>query len=179
MQNRRYAFSWDMLGNIALGRPNLGPATRLEVYRLMQFALRDVLEERYGTEQVDELYRAAGRLAGRTFSQNLIGPVTDVSEYVRRLQVTIREYGIGILRVEEMSPDASRLVLTVEEDLDCSGLPELDFETCKFDEGFIAGLLEQFNGHTYRVTEIDCWRTGERTCRFVAEVVPAEVVAPA
>lgn len=171
MQLRRYTFTWDMLGNIALGRPNLGPSTRLEVYRLMQFALRDVLEEQFGTEKVDELYRAAGRLAGRTFSQNLIGPVTDVNEYLRKLQVTVREYGIGILRIEEVSPDASRLVLTVEEDLDCSGLPELDFETCKFDEGFISGLLEFFNGRTYRVTEVGCWCTGERACRFVAEVV--------
>lgn len=32
---RRYRFSWDLLGDLALGRPNLGPYTRLEVYRLM------------------------------------------------------------------------------------------------------------------------------------------------
>jgi predicted hydrocarbon binding protein len=174
MQDRRYAFSWDMLGNIALGRPNLGPSTRLEVYRLMQFALRDILEQRFGTEEVDEIYRQAGRIAGRTFSEKVIGPVADLHEYLRKLQVTLRDYSIGIVRVEEMSPDGGRLVLTVEEDLDCSGLPELDFETCKFDEGFIAGLLEFFNGRTYRVTEIDCWCTGARVCRFIAEVVAPE-----
>jgi uncharacterized protein len=45
----KYAFSWDLLGDLELGRPNLGNMTRLEVYRLMQFCFRDVLEARYGT----------------------------------------------------------------------------------------------------------------------------------
>jgi hypothetical protein len=34
---RKYQFSWDLLGDIQLGRPNLGANVRLEVYRLMQF----------------------------------------------------------------------------------------------------------------------------------------------
>jgi hypothetical protein len=28
-EDRRYAFSWDLLGDIELGRPNLGNTTRL------------------------------------------------------------------------------------------------------------------------------------------------------
>jgi hypothetical protein len=42
--DRKYAFSWDLLGDLELRRPNLGNMTRLEVYRLMQFRFRDVLE---------------------------------------------------------------------------------------------------------------------------------------
>ena len=38
-------------------------------------------------------------------------------------------------------------------------------------EGFIAGLFERFTGKTYHVKEIDCWCTGDRTCRFCAELV--------
>ncbi len=53
MTDRRYKFSWDLLGDIALGRPNLGPHTRLEVYRLMQFTFRDVMEQNLGTEATD------------------------------------------------------------------------------------------------------------------------------
>jgi uncharacterized protein len=47
---RKYAFSWDLIGDITMGRPNLGNQTRLEVYRLMQLTFRDILEQRYGTK---------------------------------------------------------------------------------------------------------------------------------
>jgi hypothetical protein len=42
---RKYAFSWDLLGDIEKGRPNLGNTTRIEVYRLMQFTFRDIIEK--------------------------------------------------------------------------------------------------------------------------------------
>ena len=57
---------------MSLGRPNLGNKTRLEVYRLMQFCFRDVLEERYGTDAADELFYEAGKLAGREFAAHLL-----------------------------------------------------------------------------------------------------------
>ena len=53
MTDRRYKFSWDLLGDIALGRPNIGPNMRLEVYRLMQFTFRDIIEQYVGTEKTD------------------------------------------------------------------------------------------------------------------------------
>ncbi|MEW8978314.1 MAG: V4R domain-containing protein [Symbiobacterium sp.] len=169
MPNSKDGFSWDQIGDIALGRPNLGPTTRLEAYRLMQFSLRHVLEAEYGAEAADRLFRAAGRLAGQAFAERQMEPRGSLPEYVRDLQRLLREFGIGILRVEETNPDAGRLVLTVAEDLDCSGLPEMNMHVCKYDEGFIAGLLEAFTGRIYHVTEVDCWASGERVCRFVAE----------
>jgi predicted hydrocarbon binding protein len=62
-------------------------------------------------------------------------------------------------------------ILTVSEDLDCSGLPDLDYEICHYDEGFIAALMESFTGKQFKVKEVDCWCTGDRTCRFTADVV--------
>ena len=56
MTDRKYKFSWDLLGNIELGRPNLGPNTRLEVYRLMQFTFRDVIEQHVGTKKADQIF---------------------------------------------------------------------------------------------------------------------------
>ena len=67
MTDRRYKFSWDLLGDIELGRPNLGPNTRLEVYRLMQFTFRDVIEQHVGTEKTDRIFYEAGNLAGVEF----------------------------------------------------------------------------------------------------------------
>ena len=55
MENRLYAFDWKYIGDMELGRPNLGKTARLEIYRLFQYTLRDVLETEYGTEQSDRL----------------------------------------------------------------------------------------------------------------------------
>ncbi len=84
---------------------------------------------------------------------------------------SLREMGIGLLRMEKSDLDDWKFVLTVSEDLDCSGLPETGHEVCVYDEGFIAGLLEGFSGRKFTVREIDCWCTGERTCRFSAEAL--------
>jgi len=171
MPARRYGFSWDLIGDLDLGRPNLGPNTRLEVYRLMQFTLRDMLEKNFGTEKADEVFYQAGYLAGKEFYSHLMGEQGDFNEFIRNLQSTLREMGIGVLKVEKADLEKGSFVLTVSEDLDCSGLPELDYEICVYDEGFISGLLESFAGKQFKVKEVDCWCTGDRTCRFTAEVV--------
>ena len=79
--------------------------------------------------------------------------------------------GIGILRVEKADPEKGEFVVTVSEDLDCSGLPESGESVCVYDEGFIAALLESYTGRRFVVKEVDCWCTGDRTCRFTAAVV--------
>ena len=58
--------------------------------------------------------------------------------------------------------------LTVEEDLDCSGLPVSGETVCDYDEGFIAGVLEAYTKKAFHVKEIDCWASGGRVCRFHA-----------
>jgi uncharacterized protein len=166
--DRKYGFSWDLLGDLDAGRPNLGRMTRVEVYRLMQFCFRDVLEKQYGTEKADKLFYDAGYLAGKHFYDHVIGKVSDLGEFVRKLQEALREMFIGVLRVEEEDLAHGRLTVTVSEDLDCSGLPELSYEICTYDEGFIAALLESFSGKKFHVKEVDCWCTGDRTCRFRA-----------
>lgn len=174
--DRKYQFSWDLLGNIELGRPNLGFNTRLEIYRLMQFSFRDVIEREQGKDKADEIFYRAGKLAGQEFYRHLLGDTQDFPTFVKRMQQVLREMGIGILRMEKADPEQGHFVVTLSEDLDCSGLPELDYEVCKYDEGFIAALFENFTGEQFQVREVDCWCTGDRTCRFTADVMkPKEV----
>ena len=167
--DRKYKFSWELLGDIKAGRPNLGNTTRLEVYRLMLFTFRDILEQHLGTEKTDQIFYEAGELSGKEFYANILTPTTDLGEFVRELQQVLKDMGIGILRLEQADVEAGEFVLTVSEDLDCSGLPELDHEVCVYDEGFIAALLESFSGVKFKVKEVDCWCTGDRTCRFSAK----------
>jgi len=108
-----------------------------------------------------------------SFYLKTMGGISDFDEFVRLLQSTFKEMGIGIVRVEQADLHKGSFVITVSEDLDCSGLPELDYEICIYDEGFIAGLLESFTGRRFVVKEVDCWCTGDRTCRFTADAVDA------
>jgi len=171
MTGRKYDFSWALIGDIERARPNLGPTLRVEVYRLMQFCFRDVMETRYGAEETDKLFHEAGFLAGRHFYENIMNPnPASFNDLIARLQIILKDMGIGILRVETASLETMSFTLTVSEDLDCSGLPELGHEICVYDEGFLAGLLESFTGRHFKVKEVDCWCTSGRTCRFDARV---------
>jgi uncharacterized protein len=168
MTERKYKFSWELLGDLTEGRPNLGPTTRLEVYRLMQFTFRDIMEQHLGTEKTDQIFHEAGKLAGAEFYKNCVPSTGDFNSFIKDLQTSLLDMGIGVLRVEEADAEKGEFVLTVSEDLDCSGLPDIGYEVCTYDEGFIAGILESYSGIPFKVKEIDCWCTGDRTCRFTA-----------
>lgn len=127
------------------------------------------MEFHFGTKKTDELFYEAGKKAGEEFYKKFFAHLKDINVFVKELQKSLKELGIGIMRVEEADIERGYFVITVSEDLDCSGLPEIDFEICVYDEGFIAGLMESFTGKRFKVKEVDCWCTGDRTCRFTAE----------
>jgi predicted hydrocarbon binding protein len=164
---RKYLFDWSLIGDIAEGRPHLGSSVDVALYRLMQFTLRDILEQKLGHEETDKIFYDAGNLAGKNFYEHFIQPVSTFEEFVEKAQRILKEKKIGLLRIEEDDLANGKVVLTVDEDLDCAGLPELDYEICCYDEGFITALFECFSQIQWRAKEIDCWCTGSRTCRFL------------
>jgi predicted hydrocarbon binding protein len=159
-------FSWNRLGDIALGRPNLGMNTRVEMYRLMQYSMRNVLGETYGDDVASSLFKKAGKLSGLAFCYEVLDKSLPVNEFIAQVHAKFLEYSIGILRVEKLDPVRLSLIVTNSEDLDCSGLPVTNSTVCDFDEGFLEGIFEVYTGNEYTVKEIDCWCTGDRTCRF-------------
>ncbi|MDR3362893.1 MAG: 4-vinyl reductase [Desulfovibrio sp.] len=165
------AFTWKNLGNIKEGRGDLGEDMPVLVYRLMQYTMLDVLTKAHGPDQANEYFRQAGFLAGTEFAKNVLDLKTDLDTFVANLQKKLQDLKIGILRIEAFDPVAGSLVLTVGQDLDCSGLPITDENVCSYDEGFIAGILEAYTGKKYDIREVDCWASGDRVCRFKGEVV--------
>jgi uncharacterized protein len=159
-------FEWSMLGDIAQGRPNLGPMMHVAVYRLMQFTLRDVLIRDFGVETADRIIFEAGKKAGQAFCENILTDKKDLNGLFADLQRWMKDLGIGIFRVESADLERNSFVVTVAEDLDCSGIPVCSEEICTYDEGFIAGLLLAYSGKDFKVKEVDCWGTGDRVCRF-------------
>lgn len=167
-ENRKYEFTWDLLGDLDAGRPNLGKSVGVELYRLLQFTFRDVMEQKLGAEKADGIFYEAGKLAGKHFYENLLPKANTFTDSVKNLQTALKDLGIGILRIEEIDMEKGEIVLTVSEDLDCSGLPERGENICVYDEGFISSILESVTKVPFDVKEIDCWCTGDRTCRFMA-----------
>ena len=172
----RKAFSWDSLGDIKHGRGDLGVEMPVIVYRLMQFTLLDALSTELGLEKANDFFRNAGYLAGKEFANNVLTLELDFDGFVSHLQEQLKTLKIGILRMESFDAEDGSIVLTVAEDLDCSGLPITNENVCVYDEGFIAGILEAYTGNKYEVRETDCWASGDRVCRFSA--VPVAIVVP-
>ena len=163
-------FSWNDLGNLNVGRKTLGPDMPVLVYRLFQYTLRDVLTEEYGKEATIRLFRTAGHIAGMELAKNVLDLSGNLDYFMANLANKLKELKIGLLRVEKADLEALSFTLTVSEDLDCSGLPITGDTVCNYDEGFIAGILEAYSGRSFTVEEVDCWSTGDRTCRFFASV---------
>ena len=160
------AFTWENIGNISEGRGDLGESMPVLVYRLMQYTMLDVLSKEYGSEKANAFFRDAGFLAGNEFAKNVLDLKVDFNTFVANLQRSLQEFKIGILRMEDFNDETGEIALTVEQDLDCSGLPITNENVCSYDEGFIAGILKCYTGKAYRVREIDCWASGARACRF-------------
>ncbi len=159
-------FVWSDLGDLEKGRPNLGLTVPVLAYRLLQYTFRDVMITELGVNKTNDIIIKAGRLAGRQFCENMLNRELGFNEFVSQLQSVLREQAIGILRIEKADLVNMRFMLTVAEDLDCSGLPPTDEVTCQYDEGFIAGIMEAYTGKPFYAKEIDCWASGERLCRF-------------
>lgn len=152
------------------GRENLGADLPLAVYRLLEYSLREELVQRFGREDQVQIFRGAGYRAGIVFAQHYLDLTLELPAFLRELQQRLAELRIGVLRVEETEEDSGKMVLTLSEDADCSGLPILGETVCSYDEGFLAGILTTYTKKPYQAVEVNCWATGDRVCRFLAEV---------
>ncbi len=165
-KNSHNHFSWGSLGDIKMGRGDLGEEMPVLVYRLMQFTMLDIMSQDMGEAKANEYFRKAGHLAGMEFAKNTLDLKLDFDSFVPALQKALKDLKIGILRMEKFDAETGDIILTVGEDLDCSGLPITEEVVCVYDEGFIAGILEAYSGRAYLVHEVDCWANGARFCRF-------------
>jgi predicted hydrocarbon binding protein len=164
-------FKWENIGDIKEGRGDLGEELPVLVYRLMQFTMLDILTKKYGSDGANDVFREAGYLAGKEFAIHVLDLTVDLDTFVADLQAALEANKIGIMRMEAYDAATGNLTMTVGQDLDCSGLPITNETVCTYDEGFIAGILFAYTGKDYDVREIDCWASGDRTCRFSGVVV--------
>ena len=140
------------------------------VYRMLEYSLKEELCRRYGKDEQVDIFRKAGRMAGEYFARKMLNLNQPLDQFVSDLQTKLREQKIGVLSIEDVDEASGKIILTVAEDADCSGLPVLGETVCNYDEGFISGILSVYSGKNYTAVEVDCWATGDRVCRFHANV---------
>ena len=169
--NEKNKFSWDSIGSISNGRKNLGEDMPVLVYRLFQYSIKDELNKQFGKEKSVEIFRNAGKLAGIEFAHNMLNLNLQLNDFIKHLQEILENSKIGILRIEKLDKETGDAVFTISEDIDCAGLTITGETVCNYDEGFLAGILREFTNKDYIVTEIDCWTTGSRVCRFEARIM--------
>lgn len=161
-------YSLEILGDVRTGRKNLGSEMPVIVYRLFMYSMRDTLEQKFGQEETIRILRECGKKAGTEFAKKVLDLSLERDSFLIHLQNILSEYKIGILRIEAFDEGNRKAVFTISEDVDCSGLPVLGMAVCNYDEGFLNGILQEYTGQSYTVTEIDCWAKGDRVCRFEA-----------
>lgn len=152
------------------GRENLGTELPVAVYRLLEYSIREELTARLGKEEQVSIFRSAGYRAGTYFAEKYLDSSLSQAEFTAQLQKRLEEFKMGVLRIEKFDEDTGKMVLTVSEDADCSGLPLLGETVCNYDEGFLAGILTSYTGKPYSAVEVNCWATGDRVCRFRADI---------
>ena len=155
-------------------RSNLGEMLPVLVYRMLEYPLKDELVSRLGKDAQIDIFRKAGQRSGEYFARNMLHLDQPLNQFISELQAKLQELKIGVLRIESVDEETGRIILTVSEDADCSGLPVLGETVCNYDEGFLSGILSVYTGKPYSAIEIDCWATGDRVCRFRAEIVKSE-----
>ena len=168
--NSHYTFQWSSIGNIKDGRGEMGEEMPVLVYRMMQYSMLDVLSKAHGNEQANDYFRKAGYLSGREFATHALNLGAGFNTFTTNLQKVLESMKIGILHTESFDRETGSIVLTVEKDLDCSGLPNTNETVCNFDEGFISGILEAYTGRVYNVREVNCCANGDALCRFSGTV---------
>lgn len=169
VQETEYDLNLDKLGKIDFGRETLGNNMPVIIYRLFDFSLREVLALTYGEGEMEDIIRSAGKIAGRVFARELLNLSLPFEEFIKELVVKLLDMKIGILKAETLSSENGSVIFTISDDIECSGMQNCGKSVCKYDEGFIAGLLYEYTKKPYSVVEVDCWGTGAQLCRFEAK----------
>ncbi|MDR0819026.1 MAG: hypothetical protein LBN43_05600, partial [Oscillospiraceae bacterium] len=145
-------FVWENLGDIEEGRGDLGETMPVLVYRLMQHTLLEAVTNGIGFSKANEHFRKAGFLAGFEFAKHLLNLKADFNSFASELQTQLVQMKIGIYRMDIFDTETRKIIISVGERLD--GEPLSDPTVCKYEEGFLAGIMEAYAGNRYEVQDV-------------------------
>lgn len=126
---------------------------------------------RYVTESwglsLDAMLREVGREIGAQIAGSLNGS-SELDSVINDLSIFWKNNSMGVIEKQKNDP----LVLRIDGNYDCTGVPDVGKPLCALDEGIMEGVLEKTVGGDWKVREFACHGTGQDHCLF--KVAPLE-----
>ena len=139
-------FKWINFGNCEEECGDMNEKMPILFYRLMQCTMLSVLSKTFGLEQASNYFRQAGLLAGSEFAKNALDLTAETNKFFSDLQKTLRDSKIGTLSIEDLGHGVGNIVFTAGQELDCKWAPVTSNNMSAYDEGFITGILDSYEG---------------------------------
>lgn len=81
-----------------------------------------------------------------------------------------KKYAFG--EIDDLIVDTNNLEFCVYDCFECSHFPDVNQTVCKFDEGFLTGLLtRKIQDKQISIEEIECYATGYDHCKFKVNIL--------
>lgn len=113
------------------------------------------------------LLRDIGKILANKFEPYFISTDSEVLiEEVRRFW---KKNAFG--EVDNIQYEPNQIQFNVYDCFECSHFPNINNTVCKFDEGFLGGLLKLKLNKKFIVKEIECYASGYNHCKFVVKSV--------
>jgi predicted hydrocarbon binding protein len=127
------------------------------------------LEERLGEEAQEVLCRAGfagGHLSTEKYRETFGYGDDEIVQFMKNMGGQI---GWGKFQVEEFSPLAKRLILTVKNSPFAAAYGKSAGPVCHFTRGVMAGMGQALFGEDVTAEETHCLAKGDDLCRFLVE----------
>jgi len=111
---------------------------------------------------LDSMLRETGRSIGAQVIAQL-GPTNgNMEQLIKELALFWKKNNMGIVQIEKKKP----LVLRIESNYDCTGVPDVGRPLCALDEGIMEAVFNKKTNKRWKIREYVCHGTGHNHCLF-------------
>jgi len=111
---------------------------------------------------LDSMLRETGRSIGEQVITKL-GPTNgNIEKLIEELAFFWDKNNMGLVKIEKKKP----LVLRIESNYDCTGVPDVGRPLCALDEGIMEAIFDDRTDKLWKIREYVCHGTGHDHCLF-------------
>ena len=111
---------------------------------------------------LDSMLRETGHSIGLHVAKKLGPSNGDLKDIIKELAIFWKDNNIGMIKIHKEKP----LVLRIESNYDCTGVPEIGKPLCALDEGIMETVFRERTKNNWKVREYACHGTGHEHCLF-------------
>ncbi len=116
---------------------------------------------------LDSMLRETGRSIGPQITGKLGRTNGNLQDIIKELSVFWKNNDMGVIKIQKKKP----LVLRIESNYDCTGVPDVGRPLCALDEGIMEAVFKERTGNEWKVREFVCHGTGHDHCLFALEKI--------